>query len=147
MLKARNALVIVAAWPLLLGCPPSGGTQGDAGDGPPTAVVATNGFWSGDIAYGDASAPIEFLISVDAGSLSGQQILVDPLSQAAIETGPISGTATMQGAATWNTLGNGLAVQGAFSGSRFTGSAILAARGGGSVSASISLVRLEGGAP
>jgi len=101
------------------------------------------GTWNGSVTYLDASAPIRFVLGQDGGAIVGQQVLFDPTSGATIGAGPISGQ-NVGGSAHWNTLGNGLVVNGAFKGSSFTGTAQMMTPDGGTFSASLELS--QGGA-
>jgi hypothetical protein len=136
----RRACRVLLAAVLVAGCKSSEPNPGSA--------PSVSGTWRGTVAYSDASAPIEFTIVDNGGTLTGQQTMFDPVSHAAVRAGTIKGASTADGAH-WSTMGNGLVVTGTFVRSTFTGSATfnLIGKNAGTVDASISLSLVDGGTP
>lgn len=94
--------------------------------------------WSGTLSYAGDSTPISFTLAATGGELSGTQTLIDPVSQASIKAGPVTGR-MLNGRAEWSSLGKGIRVTGRFANDRFLGTAELAAIDGGVIHVSISL--------
>ncbi len=94
-------------------------------------VVTGAGTWDGTVSYNGQTSGVRFVIAISSNTMSGNMYLVDPVSKAFIDGGPIDGRLDLTvGDTNWVTLAYQF-VEGTFSGNTFSGTITFAGSGEG----------------